>query len=122
VGFESAGPVLVLVMGAAAVAAYALRLRRALATEAEVRELALTDRLTALPNRRAFDADVQQVLAHSSRCGERFAILMVDIDFFKFFGVALWELGEDVELLFSRAHEALYRAKAVGRNRVELAG
>jgi len=195
---ESTGPVLVLLMGTAALAAYALRLRRALRAEAEVRQQALTDKLTGLPNRRALDGDLRQAVALAARTGEKFSILMIDIDFFKALndtyghhmgdevlrdfavrlsaalraqdrayryggeefcvllpatdvpgtyvlaervrqavalpasprlhavtaslGAAVWQPGDDDALLLGRADEALYRAKAAGRNRVEFAG
>ena len=38
------------------------------------------------------------------------------------FGVALWAEGQPLEKAFSTADEALYAAKAKGRNRVEIAG
>ena len=37
------------------------------------------------------------------------------------FGLALWSAGEPVETLLSRVDTALYRAKELGRNRVEIA-
>jgi diguanylate cyclase (GGDEF)-like protein len=194
---ESLGPVLVLLMGMAGIIAYALRLRGALLAEAEVRQQALTDRLTALPNRRALEGALAQALAVAARGGGSFAVAMVDIDFFKVindsfghhagdevlstfarrlhaalraqdrayryggeefcvllpatdalgacalaerlraatalpatatmhavtasFGVAVWEPGDDAVTLLARADDALYRAKAAGRNCVELA-
>jgi diguanylate cyclase (GGDEF)-like protein len=36
------------------------------------------------------------------------------------YGVAAWQPGDDADALFARADRALYRAKAAGRDRVEL--
>ncbi|WP_271007300.1 GGDEF domain-containing protein [Paucibacter sp. B51] len=165
--------------------------------EQEVRELALTDGLTGLANRRALDEDMAQALSGAAQSGRSFAVLMIDIDHFKAFndqhghragdaalrqfaarlrmqlpaqgrayryggeeftvmlaaadatqalaqaealravlatdlaspepgvrsasiGVALWQPGDHADRLFGRADRALYRAKAGGRNRVEL--
>lgn len=52
--------------------------------EADLRELAATDMLTGLPNRRHFLAQLEQEKARVSRGEERCAaILMIDIDHFK---------------------------------------
>ncbi|OYU25648.1 MAG: hypothetical protein CFE41_20185 [Burkholderiales bacterium PBB2] len=165
--------------------------------EQVVRELALTDGLTGLANRRALDEDMTQALNAATQSGRSFAVLMIDIDHFKAFndqhghragdaalrqfaarlrmqlpaqgrayryggeeftvmlaaadatqalaqaealravlatdlaspepgvrsasiGVALWQPGDHADRLFGRADRALYRAKAGGRNRVEL--
>ncbi len=165
--------------------------------EQVVRELALTDGLTGLANRRALDEDMSQALNAATQSGRSFAVLMIDIDHFKAFndqhghragdaalrqfaarlrmqlpaqgrayryggeeftvmlaaadatqalaqaealravlatdlaspepgvrsasiGVALWQSGDHADRLFGRADRALYRAKAGGRNRVEL--
>jgi diguanylate cyclase (GGDEF)-like protein len=52
--------------------------------EAETRLQARTDDLTALPNRRALDEEVAQALAGARRTQRPFAIVMVDVDRFKF--------------------------------------
>jgi diguanylate cyclase len=44
-----------------------------------------TDALTGLPNRRAFDHEIQRVFAQRRRDGQPFSLLMVDIDHFKQF-------------------------------------
>jgi diguanylate cyclase (GGDEF)-like protein len=36
------------------------------------------------------------------------------------FGVAVWRAGDDGDALFGRADRAMYRAKAAGRDRVEI--
>jgi len=51
--------------------------------EAEVRQQALTDDLTSLPNRRALDEAMAQALADAARGDAGFAIVMVDVDRFK---------------------------------------
>ncbi len=166
--------------------------------EQEVRELALSDGLTGLANRRALDEDMGRALGLARQSGQSFAVLMLDIDHFKAFndqhghragdaalrqfslclqaelkagrayryggeeftlllpemgteqalamaerlrfaiassaspvpavpgvrsasiGVAVWQTGDDADRLFGRADRALYRAKTLGRNRVEL--
>ncbi|HEX4353648.1 MAG TPA: diguanylate cyclase, partial [Polyangiales bacterium] len=55
------------------------RLREA---QARVAELAWTDELTGLPNRRAFRTLLTRLVAEGER-GRNFALVMVDIDFFK---------------------------------------
>ena len=52
--------------------------------EAETRLQARTDDLTGLPNRRALDEEIGHALAHARRTGRPFAIVMVDVDRFKF--------------------------------------
>ena len=52
--------------------------------EAETRLQARTDDLTDLPNRRALDEEIAQALAGARRSGRPFAIVMVDVDRFKF--------------------------------------
>jgi len=51
--------------------------------EAEVRELALTDGLTGLGNRRALDEAMARMLAVAQRQGQSFAVVMADLDRFK---------------------------------------
>ena len=52
--------------------------------EAETRLQARTDDLTDLPNRRALDEEIAHALAGARRGGQPFAIVMVDVDRFKF--------------------------------------
>ena len=52
--------------------------------EAETRLQARTDDLTNLPNRRALDEEIAHALAGARRSGRPFAIVMVDVDRFKF--------------------------------------
>jgi diguanylate cyclase (GGDEF)-like protein/PAS domain S-box-containing protein len=52
--------------------------------EAELREMAATDMLTGLPNRRHFLAQLEQEMARVSRVSEHHAsVLMIDVDHFK---------------------------------------
>jgi diguanylate cyclase (GGDEF)-like protein/PAS domain S-box-containing protein len=48
-----------------------------------LQRLAMVDELTGLPNRRAFSAGAQRVLARRRRTGEAVAVAMLDIDYFK---------------------------------------
>ena len=52
------------------------------AAREHVAELALTDELTGLPNRRAFTSALSRLIAESGR-GREFALVMLDIDHFK---------------------------------------
>ena len=52
--------------------------------EAETRLQARTDDLTDLPNRRALDEEIAHALAGARSSGRPFAIVMVDVDRFKF--------------------------------------
>jgi len=51
--------------------------------ERQSRELAMRDMLTGLANRRAITEDLEHVVARARRQGERFSLLMLDIDHFK---------------------------------------
>ncbi|WP_445679074.1 GGDEF domain-containing protein [Radicibacter daui] len=59
-----------------------LEARVALRTQ-QLRELAETDSLTRLPNRRAFLERAEALLAYDGRAGLPTSVLMLDIDFFK---------------------------------------
>jgi diguanylate cyclase (GGDEF)-like protein len=48
-----------------------------------VKRLALTDALTGLHNRRSFEAILEREVEKTRRTGQRFALLMLDIDHFK---------------------------------------
>lgn len=50
-----------------------------------VRKEALTDGLTALANRKAFDAEIERIAAQAKTDGSTFSLLMMDIDHFKSF-------------------------------------
>jgi diguanylate cyclase (GGDEF)-like protein len=54
-----------------------------LALRRQLAELALTDPLTALPNRRHFEETLRAELARILRNGGRLSVVMVDVDFFK---------------------------------------
>ena len=44
-----------------------------------------TDALTGIPNRRAFDLEMNRVFSHHRRDGSTFSLLIIDIDYFKRF-------------------------------------
>ncbi len=58
-------------------------LRRRAAAEAAAEELARTDGLTGLANRRWFDEEMSRKWARSAREGSPISLLMIDVDYFK---------------------------------------
>lgn len=52
---------------------------------AELAQMALNDPLTGLANRTSFDLCLSQELARSHRSGYAFSLLMIDLDYFKWF-------------------------------------
>jgi diguanylate cyclase (GGDEF)-like protein/PAS domain S-box-containing protein len=62
---------------------------------ADLREQALTDDLTGLPNRRRFSQELSRELARSRRQGTEFAVAMLDVDGFKAFNDANGHAGGD---------------------------
>jgi diguanylate cyclase (GGDEF)-like protein/PAS domain S-box-containing protein len=52
---------------------------------ARMEQLALTDELTGLPNRRAWDDELARELARAKRHQERLSVAMIDLDHFKEF-------------------------------------
>lgn len=50
-----------------------------------VRQEAMTDSLTGLSNRKAFDAEIERLSLEAQESGETFCLLMMDIDHFKAF-------------------------------------
>jgi two-component system cell cycle response regulator len=86
-------------------AALALRNARLLQ---EVRQMAETDPLTSLANRRTFDKALQKELSRARRRGDQVSLVMVDIDHFKAFNDAHGHQAGD-ELLKDVA-QALTRA------------
>ncbi len=72
-------------------------------------------------------SDAENGAAVAERVRARFAATPIAVANGSFtasasFGVALWAEGQSLEKAFSAADEALYEAKAKGRNRVEIAG
>jgi len=60
--------------------------------------LALTDSLTGLPNRRAFEELARRELARADRVGSPFALALIDIDDFKLINDQLGHAGGDLVL------------------------
>jgi diguanylate cyclase (GGDEF)-like protein len=54
----------------------------------KVRELAVTDELTGLPNRRAWNTELPRTIERVRRSGEPLTVAMIDIDHFKSFNDA----------------------------------
>jgi diguanylate cyclase (GGDEF)-like protein len=69
---------------------------------------AVTDSLTGLANRRAFDQSLQHELARAERYGTPLALLIIDIDSFKLFNDTYGHLAGDERL---KATAALLRSK-----------
>jgi diguanylate cyclase (GGDEF)-like protein len=65
---------------------------------AQTRTMALTDELTTLPNRRAWDAELQRELARSTRSGAPLSLAMIDVDDFKRFNDDHGHLAGDAAL------------------------
>ena len=61
-------------------------------------ELALTDPLTGLPNRRRFEEMLRTELARIHRYGGQCSLVMIDVDYFKNYNDALGHLAGDVIL------------------------
>jgi diguanylate cyclase len=51
----------------------------------QVRKEALTDSLTNLANRKAFDAEIRRIAHEMGSAGQTFSLVMMDIDYFKSF-------------------------------------
>lgn len=66
-------------------------------------ELARTDRLTGLPNRRAWDAEIEDAVARAQRHGRPLALAMVDLDHFKRFNDAHGHVDGDALLVDAAA-------------------
>lgn len=75
--------VLTAAIGVGLVLALQRSLTRQLVVEAELLNLAATDALTGLPNRRAFDAHMERAWLYASRDSKVVSLLLVDLDRFK---------------------------------------
>lgn len=69
----------------------------------QVRKEALTDSLTNLSNRKAFDAEIRKIAKESAENGETFSLVMMDIDYFKSFNDSYGhQVGDQVLRLVAR--------------------
>lgn len=66
-----------------------------------MRESAVTDGLTGLPNRRAFDEAIARLLSGRREKDTRFCLLMLDLDFFKSYNDTFGHLAGDDALRIS---------------------
>lgn len=82
------------------------------AVEAELQNLAATDALTGLPNRRAFDAYLEREWARACRDRTQLALLLVDLDRFKVINDTLGHsAGDDLlRLVGSQIRASIHRA------------
>jgi diguanylate cyclase (GGDEF)-like protein len=62
-----------------------LHARQLSADKASISALSFADALTGLPNRRAFDTAFERFWHEWETLGQRFAVVMIDVDFFKRF-------------------------------------
>ena len=75
-----------------------IELRRRSEAEAAYAQLAATDKLTGLPNRRRFDEVLEAEWRRASRSEEMLALLLVDVDHFKAYNDTYGHLGGDAVL------------------------
>lgn len=74
-------------------------------SQQHIMHLATHDALTGLPNRALLQDRIQQAIAHDLRCGDRAAVLFIDLDEFKTINDSL---GHDVgDLLLKKVAERL---------------
>jgi diguanylate cyclase (GGDEF)-like protein len=57
---------------------------RRLEAESEARRMALDDALTGLPNRRSYHLRLERLIEHAAREHAKFAVMLIDLDHFKF--------------------------------------
>uniref|UniRef100_UPI00289CD749 GGDEF domain-containing protein n=1 Tax=Diaphorobacter nitroreducens TaxID=164759 RepID=UPI00289CD749 len=101
--------------------------KRELAAAVEqIRELAIRDELTGLPNRRCMLEMMRLEHARAQRSRQPLLLAQLDLDHFKAVNDTHGHAAGDVALqsfaaLLQRADAALYGAKRLGRNRVLLA-
>lgn len=73
-------------------------LAKRIRAEAAFAELASTDKLTGLPNRRKFDETLESEWQRSARSGLPISLLMIDVDHFKAYNDEYGHLGGDAVL------------------------
>lgn len=73
-------------------------LAKRIKAEAAFAELAETDKLTGLPNRRKFDEVLEREWQRSARSGQPISLLMIDVDHFKAYNDEYGHLGGDTVL------------------------
>lgn len=83
------------ILGAFVLASDVTELKR---VEQELRDLARTDTLTGLPNRRQFGENLEQALSRSRRTGSPMALMFLDVDHFKSINDSLGHAAGDAVL------------------------
>jgi diguanylate cyclase len=75
----------------------------------EIRKEALTDGLTGLSNRKAFDSELERIASESRASGHPFCLMMLDIDHFKTFNDNFGhQIGDQVlKLVAKTMHEGI---------------
>ena len=106
-----------LVLSLIALAALAVMMRRQVALGRRMRDLALTDELTRLPNRRHFLALAQDAFARARKNGSPLSLAALDIDHFKRVNDTLGHAAGDVVLqrVAHAARLALRPGDTIGR-------
>ena len=65
------------------------------ASEARFRNLAYVDELTGLPNRRAFNLQLEKIWAEAFKAGEQIGLVILDADYFKQYNDDVGHVGGD---------------------------